>query len=169
MIEGDEQKFFDLKKFYGRNKNIVALNKFVEWGKTDGLDAILCDTEIPHNFDFLSVDIDGNDYHVFAALSDYRPKVICIEFNPSIPTNIEFVQKSNFSVNQGSSLLSLVKLAKSKGYELVAVLPCNALFVRNEYFSLFDIVDNSPEKLREDNTSITNIFVGYDGTIFLSG
>src|SRR5207248_6442448 len=78
-------------------------------------------------------------------------------------------QAANPAVTQGSSLLALVALGKEKGYELVAVLQYNAFFVRSEYYSLFGLVDNRPETLRQDTSAITYIFSGYDGTIFLRG
>ena len=36
-----------------------------------------------------------------------------------IPNEVEFVQKKNFSIKQGSSAKSLINLAKSKKYHLV--------------------------------------------------
>ena len=169
LIEGDPVKYSGLKKFYDSNDKVIPLNRFVGWTNSDTLDHILKETDIPKNFDFLSVDIDGNDYHVLAALAEYKPKAICVEYNPTIPNDVEFVQKSDFSINQGSSLLSFVNLGKRMGYELVAALPYNAFFVKNEYFHLFNIEDNSHSILREDLSYISNIFSGFDGTIFLSG
>ena len=45
-----------------------------------------------------------------------------VEFNPTIPADVEFVQPRDIKINQGSSLLSLTKLGQEKGYELVAAL-----------------------------------------------
>ena len=136
---------------------------------SDGLDKILKDTIIPLDFDVLSIDVDGNDYHIFKAMVNYNPKVLVIEFNQTIPTEVSFVQVAVPSVTQGSSLLSLVSLAKSKGYELVSVLPCNAFFVKKLYFPLFNINDNSPYVLRKSHGSITYLFSGYDGQVILKG
>lgn len=169
LIEGDPVKFRELTKFYCENDKIIPINRFVGWSKPNTLDQILSETEIPKNFDFLSIDIDGNDYHVLAALSEYKPKVICVEYNPSIPNEVEFIQKADLSITQGSSLLSFVKLGKHMGYELVAILHGNAFFVGEKYFPLFGIEDNSLSLLRDDSSSITYLFVGFDGTIFLSG
>ncbi len=102
-------------------------------------------------------------------MSKYHPKMICIEFNPTIPTDVRFVQRADISVNQGSGLLPLVELGKEKGYELVAVLPFNAFFVDSKYYPLFGIDDNKPETLRKDLSRITYLFSGYDGTTFLDG
>jgi len=58
---------------------------------------------------------------------------------------------------------------KKKAYELVCVLPWNAIFVRGEYFPLFEISDNRPKSLRADLTAVTYFFSGYDGAILLAG
>jgi hypothetical protein len=102
-------------------------------------------------------------------MSEYNPKIVCIEFNPTIPTEIEFIQSADNSVRQGASLLSLVKLGKDKGYELVSVLKFNAFFVRSKYYPLFKIESNSPKVLRTDLSDITYLFSGYDGKILLTG
>lgn len=169
LIEGDSSKFEELKRNYSDNPSVITINRFVGFDEDDNLDQILKDTPVPLDFDFLSIDIDGNDYHVWKAVKKYRPKVVCIEFNHTIPTEVEFVQPPDPSINQGASLLSLVKLGKEKGYELVAVSLVNAFFVWKELFPLFEIEDNRPEILRTNLDYVTYLFLGYDGTLFLRG
>jgi hypothetical protein len=169
LIESDKKKFAELQKNYKGKKNVITVNKFVGFEDKDNLDHILKMTPTPLDFDFLSIDIDGNDYHAWKAISKYQPKVVCIEFNPTIPTEVSFVQPANPVINQGASLLPLVELGKAKGYELVSVLPYNAFFVKAGYFTLFGIADNAPATLRTDLDSITYLFSGYDGKIFLRG
>jgi len=169
LIEGSKEKWSELKNNYCDNKKVITLNAFVGFGKTDSLDVILADTPVPLDFDFLSIDVDGNDYHIWNAIEDFHPKVICIEFNPTIPTEVRFVQRADPSVNQGAGLLSLVELGKEKGYELVSVTLFNAFFVDSKYFPLLGICNNKPETLRTELSGITHIFSGYDGTMFLHG
>jgi len=169
LIEGDERRFQDLVNTYKANPRVVPIHALVGYEKDNGLDTILKATEIPVNFDLLSIDIDGNDYHVWEAVQDYRPKIVVIEYNPTIPSPVEFVQVRNMGVTQGSSLLSINRLARSKRYELVAVTHSNAIFVDAKYFSLFGIKDNSVEAMRSDESSVTYIFNGYDGTVFIRG
>ncbi|MCD4668976.1 MAG: hypothetical protein K8S14_00875, partial [Actinomycetia bacterium] len=158
LIEGSKTRFKDLKRNFIKDPKVTTINQFVGFNEKDNLDKILKDTSIPVDFDFCSIDIDGNDYHVWKAMLKYRPKVVCIEFNPTIPTEIKFEQLPNPSVSQGVSLLSLVELGKKKGYELISVIHWNAFFVRDEYFKLFQIEDNRPEILRTDLGGITYIF-----------
>jgi hypothetical protein len=169
LIEGDKRRFIELKKRHGKNARITALNKFVGFGPTDGLDALLTNTPVPKSFDLLSIDIDGNDYHVWNTVVSFVPKIVCIEYNPTIPTEVEFVQQADPRVSQGASLLALTRLAKKKDYQLIAVTRLNAIFVRSEYFQFFEITNNEPRALREDVSDIAHIFAGYDGTIFVTG
>jgi hypothetical protein len=167
LIEGKKSRFKQLAKNFKNNSNVQLLNKFVSFEGENSLDKILHQTSIPKDFDLLSIDIDGNDYHVWDSLLDYRPKVVVIEFNPSIPSDIYFVQERKQSVNHGNSLLSMVTLAKSKGYELIATTKCNAFFVEQVYYPLFGIEDNSIKSMWK-GFKVPRVFQLYDGTIVLS-
>lgn len=169
LIEGSEERADELKARYQGNSRIYPVNTFVGYSPNDNLDTILAATPIPRNYDVLSIDIDGNDYHVWKAATEYHPKVVVIEFNPTIPTEVDFVQTASPRISQGCGLRPLVTLGKEKGYELVCVTLCNAIFVSAEYFSLFGINDNRPEALRTDLSAVTWIFSGFDGNVILQG
>jgi hypothetical protein len=169
LIEGDKERYQALQDFHKENDRVITLNAFVGFVPNNGLDSILARTPIPTDFDFCSIDVDGNDYHVWKAITAYRPKLICIEFNPTIPTDCHFVQPANPKLNQGTGLMDLVELGKSKGYQLASVLPFNAFFVRENLFSRLEIADNSPHTLRTDLSYITYLFHGFDGRVFLRG
>ena len=169
LIEASSARFAELKVNYSQSTKVTTINRSVGFSINDNLDNILVKTAAPLDFDFLSIDIDGNDFHVWNAITRYSPKVVCIEFNHTIPNEIEFVQVADPNVAQGSSLSALVALGKIKSYELVCVQGVNAFFVKSEYFSMFEIGDNSVSSLRTDRSAITYIFIGYDGTVFLRG
>ena len=78
------------------------------------------------DLDFVSIGIDGNDYHVWNAFNQYRPKLLMIEFNPTIPPGVKHVQPADPRINFGSSLAALMDLGKTKRYELVCVYGVNA-------------------------------------------
>lgn len=128
LIEGDPKKFVYLQENM-KPYNSICIDKYISFEGENRLDAILESTPLPQNFSLLSIDIDGNDYHVWESLKNYRPKCIIIEFNPSISNEIDFVQEKDMSVNQGCSPSALVKLGKVKGYELVASNLNNLFFV----------------------------------------
>jgi hypothetical protein len=168
LIEGDKKRSLDLAR-RAKEVGVLAVNAFVGFTREDGLDAILSDTPIPEDFTLLSIDVDGNDYHIWKAVEKYKPRIVVIEFNPTIPTAVEFVQPADPRINQGSSITSIAKLGKEKGYELVCVTEANGIFVRREFFDRFQIKDNSPYALRPDESLVTWIFSGFDGTVFLRG
>lgn len=169
LLESDRAKFDRLSERYGQHPTVATLNALVGFTATDNLDHLLARTGIPRDFDLLSIDIDGNDYHVWAAMTAYSPRVVCIEFNPTIATECEFVQPAEVELMQGASLAALTELGRQKGYELVSVLYCNAIFVRREFFPLFGIENNAPEVLRSDRRDVTYLFFAHDGTVLLRG
>jgi hypothetical protein len=169
QIEPDKKKFAELRENLDRTKHVL-INSFVEIYGKNSLDQILIRTSIPTDFDLLSIDIDGMDYYVWEATKNFRPKVVCIEFNPTIPDHIDFIQEKDFNVNQGSSLRSIIELAKQKEYTLVAITHCNLIFVRSEdavkvigELGVNDIIE-SHKSVFEPNY----LFLGYDGSVHVT-
>lgn len=169
LIEADPTYFEKLKAEYAGVPRAHSVNEFVSFEGGHSLDEIFAQTPMPKEFDLLSLDVDGNDYHLWESLKEYRPRVVVIEFNPSIPDDISFVQPRDMSVYQGSSLRATVELGKRKGYELVAVVVGNAFFVSKELFPKFGIADNSIAALHTDHSLETQVFQLYDGTLVLAG
>jgi len=97
--------------------------------------------DVPHNFDLLSIDIDGNDLWVWKAI-EYTPRVVVIEFNGTIGRGISKTIKYNpehvYRHNDyyGASFEALKKLGKEKGYTLV-----HELASTNMFFILTKLVD----------------------------
>jgi len=80
-------------------------------------------------FDFVSIDIDGNDYWVLAALLKVqRPLLICCEVNSQLPLNesitINYDDKRKWSgnYNYGMSYLAAEKLLNGSGYSVISCL-----------------------------------------------
>ena len=169
LMEADKTYFERLFEEYAGNERVHPINAFVSFEGMSSLDALFSQTPLPKNFDLFVLDIDGNDYHLWDSLTEYRPRVMAIEFNPSIPDSISFIQPRDMSVYQGSSLKAITELAKKKRYELVCVCAGNAFFVEEELFSKFTITDNSLEAVHTDHSYETQIFQLYDGTLVLAG
>lgn len=96
---------------------------------------------IPIEFDILSIDVDGNDYHLREALREYRPRVIIQEYNGCFDPTEEYIMPRNdnyiwklWEKNFGASLLSLTKQANRFGYDLVYCEKqgVNAFFIRHD-------------------------------------
>ncbi len=168
LIEANKKKFKDLKKTYANVSNVTLINEFINIKGPNTLDQLLSKTDLPEDFDFLSIDIDSTDYHIWESLMEYRPKLVVIEFNPCIPDNIDYVQAADPSKNHGTSLLAMNKLAKRKGYELICVNAENAFFVDKKYFPLFGIKDNSIASLKYYREPL-QVFQLFDGTLVFQG
>jgi hypothetical protein len=172
LIEGNTARFNELKITFPE-ENIVKINKFVDFRKKnegggDNLDQILSSVNFKKDFDFLSIDIDGCDYYVLESIVVYRPKLICVEFNRTIPNHIVFIQKKDISVRQGCSALAFVNLAKEKNYSLIASTDDNLFFIDNIYKNFFTKeLSLGIDELVANNNKVY-IFSGFDGTIFTS-
>lgn len=167
MIEANPKRYKELLQTYKGNYNVLPIKRWVEFEGKNTLDNIFSETKLPLDFDLISIDIDGNDYHIWDSLKQFKPKVVVIEYNLTIPNDIEFIQARDMSVNQSSSLLAITNLGKQKGYELVAVTKSNAIFVKKQYFPLFNISDNSLDAINPQ-TNIPRVYQLYDGTIVLT-
>jgi hypothetical protein len=169
FIEGNPKRFKDLQAAYPPSDgSAVLINAFIELAGDSSLDRLLERQGVPVDFDFLSIDIDGLDYHVWESLQLYRPTVVCIEFNPVVPNDVIFIQDPDPLVNQGSSLLAMIALARQKGYELIAVTRLNAFFVVNHLYARFRIDNNDIESLFVP-TMDGRVFHGYDSTVYTVG
>lgn len=164
LIEANSKKFVDLQATYKGNDKAILLNEFVEFAGGNTLDVILERNNAPKDLDLLSVDIDSTDYQIFESLNVFKPKIIIIEFNPTIPDNIEFIQQADWNKKHGSSLLAMTNLAKRKGYELICVNAENAFYVDCKYFNLFCIADNSISALKYYSAPL-QVFQLFDGTL----
>jgi hypothetical protein len=168
LIEPNKEKYNELCKNFPSDK-IIKLNNFVEVEGKNSLDNLLKENEINLNFDFLSIDVDSIDYYIFESLKIYKPKVICIEFNPTIPNEVYFVQKNNASINQGSSAKALIELASKKKYFAVCSTKTNLFFVHEDFKkNVIGDVELSIDDLINDKNVKNFIFYGYDGSIFTS-
>jgi hypothetical protein len=105
----------------------------------ENVEALFRKYQAPREFDLLSIDIDGNDYWVWKAITNYHPRVVVIEYNATIPptesktipydTNYMWDGSTNYF---GASLLALKRLGEQKGYTLIGCESSgtNAFFVR---------------------------------------
>ena len=168
LIEGDESKFGELKANYINSSQVKTLNRYIDFDE-NSLDNILSEHSAPRKLDLISIDVDGNDWHIWNSLENFYPRLVIIEFNPTIPNDVYFVQDQNPLVNHGCSLLALIELGKQKGYELVSALDHNALFVPKEEFPAFKISDNDIDSMYDFSSCQMKLFQGYDGTIFNAG
>ena len=170
QIEATKDRFARLNTRYKNNQKVFCLNETVEYQGMNALDNLLRRTPMPQGFDFLSLDVDGMDYHIWQHLTEYRPRVVMVEFNPTIPYDLEFIAACDSDVNQGSSLGAFVKLANEKKYRLVSASDWNAFFVSMDEAPMDnDALFAAPLKIRATNRYATRLFQLFDGTLMLDG
>ena len=152
FIDRNKRFVHRIKKMYrleGWGDRAYCVYQTVAVAGIKRLDKILNNKPVPKDFDFLSIDIDGDDFYVWKSLVGYQPKVVVVEFNPVCGLD-NYVQPIGGA--GGASLSLLIKLGKVKGYELIATTNLNAFFVRRDLFPKFEIINNSIEELFIENT-----------------
>lgn len=110
----------------------------------DNINDLIAGAGITGDIGLLSIDIDGNDYWVFEAISCIQPRIIVVEYNSllggdakvSIPYAPEFNrQTAHYSeVYYGASIAAFESLARAKGYALICSNRAgnNLFFVRQD-------------------------------------
>jgi hypothetical protein len=109
----------------------------------ENVESLFARYSVPEEFDLLSIDIDGNDYWVWKAITSYSPRVVIVEYNPFFrPMTAKTIaydpghewDKRRYAAYHGASLAAFHKLAHEKGYALVYTEPYfpNAIFVRSD-------------------------------------
>jgi len=127
------------RKFHSLiNKNILTFdNSFIS---KENINSLLAQKKVPNEVDLLSIDIDGNDYHVFKEINCITPRVVVVEYNAKFPPPVLWVMKYNpkhtwdSTDYMGASLKSFEYLFNDKGYSLVGcnITGSNAFFVRKD-------------------------------------
>jgi hypothetical protein len=122
----------------------MLLNTFIT---AENISQLFSHLKVPFELDFLSIDIDGNDYWVWKALDKWKPRVLVMEYNGHFPGDYEWVMPYNSShcwdgtSYFGASLKALEIIGREKGYQLVYcnLAGSNAFFIRSDvaksYFS----------------------------------
>lgn len=137
FIEPEEAQYRALVERYRDRPGARCLREKVT---SANIEALLGAHGVPPELDVFSIDIDGNDYWVWAAVRRWRPRVVVIEYNASHPPPRRWVMREdpdyrwNGTSYHGASLASLVALGRNKGYTLVATdtRGVNAFFVRDD-------------------------------------
>lgn len=168
LIEGNAGRAAALGEAHP-GRNVVGIHALVGANGPMGLDSLLAATDIPEEFDLLSIDIDGCDYYVWQGMQRYRPRVVVIEYNPTVPNPVVWVQPDDSSVQQGCSAAALVELGSRKGYALVAATMSNLIFVLEDHASaVLGEARLSLDDVRDDSDSRVFVFAGYDGSVHTS-
>jgi hypothetical protein len=111
---------------------------------TDNINHLLQANGFEGDIGLLSIDVDGNDYWIWKAITVVNPRIVICEYNAvfgsehafTIPYSESFSRrKAHFSdLFFGASLKALCSLAEEKGYVFVGCASAgnDAFFVRND-------------------------------------
>ena len=145
MLEANEDRLSKLKMHF----EPLGITCLGNWVARENINDFIRDSGCEGEIDLLSIDIDGNDYWIWEAITACSPRLVIIEYNSLfgpdravvVPYDPEFdrhqVANSIEGGNLyyfGSSLQALNELAKQKGYRLILTEPrgVNAFFLRND-------------------------------------
>jgi hypothetical protein len=139
-IEGNEELVIRIRKQYAEKIKQGTLHVSHALVTAEVIESLLERNGVPQEFDLLSIDIDCNDYWVWAAIQRFRPRVVIIEYNAFFPPGHEWVIDYapdavwDGTRNFGASLTALEVLGAKKGYKLVGcnLAGVNAFFVRED-------------------------------------
>ncbi|MCM3881628.1 MAG: hypothetical protein ND807_16080 [Vicinamibacterales bacterium] len=144
LIDGDPEQVARGRRFYATCRSTAISPPTLKdaWITRENVNSVVTDAGFGGQIDLLSLDIDGNDYWVWKALTSVEPRVVVLEFNaacgPERPVAMSYQEGYRLDVTKrpyrcGASLAAFVGLAKARGYRLVGLqsLGFNAFFVRN--------------------------------------
>lgn len=115
----------------------------------ENINSIISDAGFIGNIGLLHIDIDGNDYWIWRAITVVRPTIVIVEYNSlfgversiTIPYDPEFARhaKHHSNLYAGASLKALCQLAIEKGYRFIGSNSAgnNAYFVVEEQADIF--------------------------------
>ena len=143
LMDGSKEnvRFFGIAAERFRIDRAKAVQAFLT---RDNLDALIREQGVPQEIDLLSLDVDGNDYWFWEALTAVSPRVVCIEYNAGIGPELSWTvpydpQFERFAKHpsgffHGASLKAMESLGKKKGYRLVGCdsTGTNAFFLRDD-------------------------------------
>jgi hypothetical protein len=146
LFDGDPVFVADGQRFFARHPATRALPPFMraEWFTRENVNRALAAAGVPGQVDVLSLDIDGNDLHLWNAMT-LRPRILICEFNNAVPSTlaltIPYQRDFNFAalppdqaLFRSASLAAYVAVGRRKGYRLVGInaLGFNAIFLRDD-------------------------------------
>jgi len=176
VIDGSYSNICNIKSsYYYWMHDLMAVHSFID---VDNINDTLLDNGFKGDIGILSIDIDGNDYWVWKAISAVSPSIVICEFNSvfgdhhsvTVPYNPSFQRTKEHYSNLyfGASLPALIELASEKGYSFIGANSnsVNAYFIKSDLvqFINIDSLDSSfyPSKCRESRDIEGNL-------TFLSG
>jgi hypothetical protein len=130
LIEPVPERFAQLKRTYRDLEDVICINGAVDDAENT-IGAVLDAASVRDELDFLSVDIDGEDYYALSNM-DIRPRLVCVEVNAGHDVDGRvLIPRSVAARNVGQPLQAFVDVASDLGYRLICYTG-NAFFLRDD-------------------------------------
>jgi len=144
LLEGSAAGVEASRQFFAAHPDTALLPPSIEcaWVTAENINQILWQHKLSGEIDLFSLDVDGVDYWLWKSLTVVQPRVVVVEacaymgaeLSVTVPYRPDF---NRFDLHEwfcGASIQAFVKLAREKGYRLVAAnrLGFNLFFVRND-------------------------------------
>lgn len=144
-IEGSSEHTRYIEEQVGLSlPRLLVINEYVTCTNTLALTDQCIKFLGTENIDFLSMDIDGNDFHIMrVVMEQLNPKLVCVEYNAKFPPPIRMVMDYNPAHSwvgddyYGASLQAWVDLFTNHTLVCCNITGANAFFVRNDLCSGF--------------------------------
>jgi len=82
FIEPQQDASKNLCRKYSANPAVHTRRALV---RADNVEQLFAQAGVPREPDVLSIDVDGNDYWIWQALTTYSPRIVVIEYNAQWP------------------------------------------------------------------------------------
>jgi hypothetical protein len=124
LIEADPERYSNIQRQLNGSTSSVVCAKVTPANVSSWLEG--------EPIDLLSIDVDSEDARIFYGLQlEVMPRVVVIEYNPTVPPHLDLASKSD-RTTFASSALHLKRLGQRKGYTAVGKSPANLFLVRDD-------------------------------------
>lgn len=147
LFDGDEYNIARATRFFNGKKDCLLTPPHLihAWITKENVNHLIRCNGAAGEVDLFSLDMDGNDYYIWEAISDINPRLCIFETHNVIPDDLSITIPYHplFSCDnkqcseqefRSVSLLAMTKLCMQKGYRLIGAHKhgFNVLFLRND-------------------------------------
>lgn len=147
LFDGNKENVERGKAFFRERKDsFLSPPRFEHaWITAENVNRLLREADATGEVDLFSLDIDGNDYWIWKAIDQIRPRFCVFETHNIIPSELSLTiryepdfccwnKPDALKDYRGVSLRAMVRLSQEKGYRLIGAhrYGFNAFFLRND-------------------------------------
>ena len=143
FIDANQKAIERGKRFYAKHPHQYMYPPKFTCSKVnrENINNLIAEAGFEGEIDLLSIDIDGNDYWIWDALTQVDPNIVLIEThvefgkeNKVVPYDANYAYPGKHPLYHGASPEAMKRLGESKGYTLAGAndLGFNFFFVKSE-------------------------------------